>query len=122
MLSCTRKKDDSSPSIRAEVVLDDSVLDLKLSDFFSSQSLRFFNATGISTAFLQKEPELWKSDEDYLKGLTIVTNLKTVNDSAERGVALISRYLKGNQLTHDEEQRQMLLLVVAEDRKKNKLQ
>ncbi|KAJ1518811.1 hypothetical protein ONE63_011586 [Megalurothrips usitatus] len=112
-----RGTDRSPPSPRAEVQLDDTVLDLKLSDFCSKQSLRFFSATGISTDFLKKDPEHWKSDSDYLYGLNIVTHFKIVNDCAERGVALITRYLKGNTLTVDEEQRQLLLLVVANQHK-----
>ncbi|KAJ1519812.1 hypothetical protein ONE63_005064 [Megalurothrips usitatus] len=113
-----RGTDRSPPSPRAEVQLDDTVLDLKLSDFCSKQSLRFFSATAISTDFLKKDPEHWKSDSD---GLNIVTHFKIVNDCAERGVALINRNLKGNTLTVDEEQRQLLLLVVANDRKQHQL-
>lgn len=119
---CVGEEDDEgTPPTRATVLLDDSVLDLKLSEFCSKQSLRFFSATGISSKFLDKDPELWSADVDYVQGLNIVTHFKIVNDCAERGVALITKFLKGNKLTQDEEQRQLLMLVVAEDRKKNKL-
>ena len=51
----------------------------------------------------------------------IAINLKVVNDCAERAVQPLTRYLKGTKLTNDEEQRQILLLTVAQDSQTNKL-
>lgn len=109
------------PPVRPTITLDDSINDLSLCNFACKQSLRFFNATGISSGFLSKDPLLWETDNDFQKGLKIVSSFSIVNDAAERGVQLISKFIKGNNLTTDEEERQRLLLVVSEDRKRNKL-
>lgn len=113
--------DGSVPEIRASVDNISDLTKVQLRDFASKKSLRFFNATGISPSFLKKDPVDWAVDADFLHGLNIVSNFKIVNDAAERGVQLITRYMKGNKLTIDEEERQRLLLVVSEDRKSNKL-
>ena len=120
-LQTRRNKGGAACLPRAKVELRDSVINLKLRDFVTSNSAKFFEITGISSSFLAKDPTLWSADSDYLRGLQVVTHFKVVNDAAERGVALVTGFLKGNQLTTDEEQRQLLLLVVAEDRKQNKL-
>ena len=109
------------PPVRASVTLDDSISDLSLHNFACQQSLRFFKATGIPTSSLSKDPSVWDTDSDLQKGLNIASTFSIVNDSAESGVQLITRYIKGNRLTTDEEERQRLLLVVSEDRKGNKL-
>jgi len=80
--------------------------------------LFFFSATGISQRFLKKDPSEWANDPNFIHGKNITKDLKVVNDCAERGVALITRYLRGNKHTVDEAGRQHLLLVAAEDRKK----
>ena len=67
--------------------------------FASKKSTAFFTVTGISTDFLEKDPSCWLADDDYLKGLKIVRHFRVVNDAAERGVQLVTRFLKGNQLT-----------------------
>jgi len=109
-------------SHRAKVQLKDPLVNLQLSDFVSSESMKFFSITGISPLFLAKDPSVWGKDAEYLRGLQVVTHFKVVNDAAERGVQLVTQFLKGNQLTTDEEQRQLLLIVVAKDRQQhNKL-
>lgn len=110
-----------SPPVWAQVILQQSILRLKLSDFASKSSLRFFKVTGVDDSLLSKPVSTWKTNEKFLAGLKIVTHIKSVNDCAERAVRLISKYLSGNQLTKNEEQRQYLMLVVAEDRKSIKL-
>ncbi|KAK3910427.1 Carbamoyl-phosphate synthase large chain [Frankliniella fusca] len=115
------KKGSAACLPRAKVELKDSVMNLKLRDFVTADSVKFFEITKISSSFLAKDPTLWDEDSDYLRSLQVVNHFKVVNDSAERGVALVTSFLKGNQLTTDEQQRQLLLLVVAEDRKLNKL-
>lgn len=114
------KKGSAACLPRAKVELKDSVMNLKLRDFVTSDSVKFVEITKISSSFLAKDPTLWDEDSDYLRSLQVVTHFKVVNDSAELGVALVTSFLKRNQLTTDEQQRQ-LLLVVAEDRKLNKL-
>ncbi|XP_034232647.1 uncharacterized protein LOC117640331 [Thrips palmi] len=105
----------SDSFFRVNVVMDDSVLTL-VAKFVSKQSMKFFHATS-----LKKDPVVQGTDEGYLEGLKIVTHFRVVNDAAERGVASVTRFLKGNDLTNDEEQRQLLRVTLAEDRKINKL-
>lgn len=106
---------------RATVKLDDSLLGLRLKDFVTKASMNFFQVTGISPSFLDKEPTTWGADEDFNHGLLLVTNFKVVNDCAERSVQLITKFLKGNKLTRNEKERQLLMVTVAEDRKNNDL-
>lgn len=87
-----------------------------IDDFVSSNTLRFFNILGISSAFLKKEVYLWEEDEDYKAARKIVHSMRVVNDIAERGVALIEEYNK--LITINEEQKQYLLLVVKQHRQK----
>ena len=56
------------------------------------------------------------SDENYQHCKTVLSEIKVVNDLAERGVALIQQY--NNCLTRSEEQKQYLLQVIEEHRKK----
>ena len=66
--------------------------------------------------FLRQDPVHWDADADVQSGLPAVCQLKIVNDAAKRGLQLITRYMKGNKLAMEEEERQRL--VVSEDRKK----
>ena len=118
IVAAFQRGDNAIPPTRASVTLDRTVRNLELHDFASKQCLRFFSATGISPDFLGKDPVDWKADRGYEYGFKVVSNFKVVNDAAERGVQLITRYIKGNNLTMDEDERQRLLLVVSEDRKK----
>lgn len=72
---------------------------------------------GSETSFLnKKDPSKWTDDENYLAAQEITKNLKFINDSAERGVKITEDF--NNTLTKDEKQKQYLLQVVAEYRKK----
>lgn len=110
---------DVDVSPRAQLPPNRPIKSHKLADFSSEKSLRFFAITGISPDFLVKDPTLWSVDSDYLKGLNIVRHIRVVNDTAERGVDLISKFLKvtNNRLTKNESQRQYLMLVVDKHRK-----
>jgi len=70
----------------------------------------------VDTAFLGADPDDWEREVSFREGLAVINKVKVVNDVAERAVALITEI---NQiLTKDEEQKQYLLQVVAENRKK----
>lgn len=87
-----------------------------VSDFVLKTTYQFFRRFGISTDFLHKDPATWSNDESYQNGLEIVRSLKVVNDTAERGIQLISYY---NQImTKNEKQTQYLLQVVEFYRRK----
>ena len=64
--------------------------------------------------FLSKDPEEWEQDESYQKLKKIAQHIKVVNDTAERGIALMQIY--NDSLTRDEEQKQFLLRFVARHR------
>ena len=70
---------------------------------------------GISTDFLEYEPETWSSREDFTKGEEIIKAIRVTNDHAERAVALVQEY--NRRITHDEDQLQFLLQVVSEHRR-----
>ena len=82
--------------------------------FISGESKNFFTRFNISTNFLQLDPEAWENDEDYKAGLEIVQNLKIVNNTAERGVKLMSDY--NEILTTNEDNKQYILQVLEEYR------
>ncbi|KAK3925912.1 Bifunctional protein HldE, partial [Frankliniella fusca] len=56
------------------------------------------------------DPEKWPENPKYQENLAIIKALHVVNDIAERGVALVKRFIK-NPLTRKEEGFQDLLLV-----------
>ncbi|XP_074115222.1 uncharacterized protein LOC141537915 [Cotesia typhae] len=91
------------------------ILQKNISDFVSKKSLKLFEIFDLPYDFLDKNIDLWSTDESYNENKEFFAQLKVVNDVAERGVALVSEY---NQcLTKDEEQFQFLLQVVKEHRK-----
>ena len=65
--------------------------------------------------FLSRDPEIWHEDESYQKLKENVTLMKVVNDSAERGIALISKY--NECLTKDEDHKQFLLRFIERHRR-----
>ena len=88
---------------------------LRIEDFVTTNTDRFFTILEIPYGWLEKEPCLWTEDSDYLASQKIASGLSVVNDRAERGVALIQDY---NQiLTKHEGQKQGLLQVVSEHRR-----
>ena len=60
------------------------------------------------------DPGAWEAEASYQKLCERVKMLKVVNDSAERGIALIKKYNQG--LTKNEEQKQFLLRFVQNHR------
>lgn len=89
---------------------------LLLSNFITKRTYNFFQAFRLNMAFLESPPIQWKCDSNYIRALKVVNAIKVVNDTAERGVALISEY--NDKLTNDELQKQYLLQVIREHRKK----
>ena len=72
----------------------------------TSKSKAIFRKLNIPTTFLEKDPEFWREDGDFQTALTIMHELKVVNDHAEQGVALIQEYC--DLLTKEEDQLQYL--------------
>lgn len=65
---------------------------------------------------MNKDVDHWNEEEDYKKSKEIVQSMRVVNDTAERGVALMEEYNKLH--TTDEEQKQFLLLLIKQFRQK----
>lgn len=87
-----------------------------ISDFVTRITFQFFRRFQIGTDFLGKDPSTWKYNKSYLEGLEIVSKLKVVNDTAERGIQLMSTY--NQMLTKNEKETQFVLQVVEFYRKK----
>lgn len=69
-----------------------------------------------AVSFLKKDPTEWKDDLVYIEMEDKASNLKVVNDCAERGIALINKF--NSSITKNEEQKQYLLRAVDLHRKK----
>lgn len=84
-------------------------------DFFvNAESLNLFKRFNLSTDFLNNHPSTWDTDEHYVAALNCITNLKVVNDCAERMVKLMKDF--NGELTKDEEQLQYILQIVQKHR------
>ncbi|KAK3921457.1 Receptor-like protein 1, partial [Frankliniella fusca] len=80
-----------------------------ISDFVSTTTLNFFDVMKLDKSFLNEDPEKWPENPKYQENRAIIKALHVVNDIAERGVALVKRFIK-NPLTRKEEGFQDLLL------------
>ena len=87
----------------------------ELHHFITKNSRNFFCILSLPDSFLQVDPEEWMTNADYLAAEEIVHGLRVVNDTAERGVALIQEYNRS--LTINEEQMQFALQVISEHRR-----
>jgi hypothetical protein len=92
----------------------------KLDSFVTERTGDLFNLlsfTGQEDArnFLTKDPETWEEDDSFRKLKESVMRMKVVNDTAERGIALIQKY--NGTITKDEDQKQFLLRFVQRHRK-----
>ncbi|KAK3910236.1 polyprotein [Frankliniella fusca] len=117
IVSSMKTKDGSVDSLpRASLPPNKRVAALQLSDFANRNSLQFFAITKITTDFMDKDPKEWPNDPGFCHGLDLVRHIIPVNDVAERNVSLMNKYLTGNKLTRNEEQRQYMLQAVERHR------
>ena len=107
-------REETSTSFRLARVKGD-VHRKPLTSFVSPKSRALVVALGADD-ILGVSPELWSGMASYTRAKELVASLKVVNDCAERGVSLVQDYT--NCLTRDEEQRQFLLQLVADHRRK----
>lgn len=88
-----------------------------LANFVTNNTYDFFNIlfhdTEISYNFLKEDPSTWNNNKDYVKAKKIVEGLKIVNDIAERGISLITKF--NPVLTHQENQKQYLIQCMADN-------
>jgi hypothetical protein len=115
MIEGVRSEGEDHPSKRIQ--LDQSVIrEKRLRDFVTRNTRKFFEILSIPDSFLEVDPGSWETNPDYLQAEDIVRALRVVNDTAERGVALMQEY--NALLTKDEEQTQFALQIIQEHRKR----
>jgi hypothetical protein len=110
----------SFPNSPRRLKISNEVAQLNLEDLVTTKTRLIFdvlveNGVAKSESFLQKEPEQWAEDPNFNDLQFAASQLKVVNDVAERGIDLVQKY--NNTLTKDEEQKQFLLRLVANHRK-----
>lgn len=81
----------------------------KITDFFSTDSLKFFKIIKASPSFLYVPSKDWQTNDNYKEILRLINNLNPVNDSAERGVKLATKY--NNLLTKNNENSEIIQIV-----------
>ncbi|CAI6359586.1 unnamed protein product [Macrosiphum euphorbiae] len=92
------------------------LLEKEIEDFVCVKTNNLFKRFAINTDFLKLDPSTWKSNEDFQKSIVLLKKIPVINDVAERGVKLIEEY--NDKITKDESQKQYLLQVVSDYRKK----
>ena len=87
--------------------------------FVDKSSWLIFNLCGIEGKpdWLKIPSQHWQEFEDFRKMNTFVQNLPVINDSAERGMALIKAFIDK---VHSDEDRQDLIQVIQNYRQKLK--
>jgi len=111
---------DGSDDIPKKLVIKphkvSSLVTKDLSHFVTKNTNIFFERFGIDKSFVHEEPEKWIHNAANKEGANIVANIHVFNDTAERGVKLITEY--NSILTNDEDQRQYLLQIVKDYKNK----
>jgi hypothetical protein len=108
----SKKEGRMSRKYTAKEDLSNSTLDY----FIGPASHLFFEILHLDTSFLDEDVETWKDLPSFNAAKGIVQNLRVVNDTAERGIALASTF--NSLLTTQEDQKQYLLQVVEDHRKR----
>ena len=98
-------------------VFQELTVNTELQDLCGPYSYMLFTILGLNSDWLRKDPKEWSQSDDYKEMEEYVRSLKVVNDTAERGVKMITDYSKI--LTKDEKLRGKLLQGVEMSRKIN---
>lgn len=91
----------------------EKIMSSEISDFVTNNTLFFFDTilneeiTKVNQNFLKNDPSTWETNENFINAKEILKKLLVVNDIAERGVSLITRF--NTVLTHQEQQKQFIL-------------
>jgi len=96
------------------IALENNTTGKKLSDFVTQNTRKLFLALGVNQDFLEEDPSTWDTNDGYNQAQTKARQLKVVNDTAERGVALCQAF--NGVLTNQEDQKQFLLQLVEKHR------
>ena len=86
-----------------------------VASFVTLSSKQLFKILDLDSGFLNMDPASWE-DSRYQAAALVVRELRVVKDFGERGVALMRAYNLA--LTKDEDQRQFLLQVGEDHRKR----
>lgn len=112
-----QEEEDEDPPRKSAVDIKSAALANKtVASFVTPSSKQLFKILDLEAGFLNKDPADWEEDISYQAAASVVRELRVVNDFAERGVALMQAYNLA--LTKDEDQRQFLLQVVEDHRKR----
>lgn len=115
----SKKSDEIYPLCERRIKVDSEEI-LKtfkkksISEFITKKTFQFFRRFDIRTEFLNVDPEFWPENEFWVSGRKLVKDLHVVNDTAERGVKLMSEFL--NLLSKDEEETEYICQVVSKNR------
>ena len=92
---------------RASIAMSDTA-SLSLPQLCTSNTAQFFETLGLSSSFLNEDPECWEDLTDFQVAKDCLKAFRAVNDIAERTIKLMEDF--------NEEQKQFLLQVVANHR------
>ncbi|KAG0723910.1 hypothetical protein GWK47_041758 [Chionoecetes opilio] len=87
-----------------------------LADLVGPESHLLLDTLGIEYDWLLQPVATWPRSDDYSKALEYVSNVKVVNDIAERGVKMMTDF--ANIITTDSQQKQYLLQTVEYNRER----
>ena len=87
-----------------------------LSDFIGPQSYVMLDLLDMGVEWLYSPPSEWDTFDCYVRAKAIINSVKVTNDVAERHIKTISDY--STKITADGEQRQCLLQVVEQQRRR----
>lgn len=108
------KEREGAQKVGKRIVIDKTdckeILHKDVSDFITKNSMFLFTQYNLPYSFLDVSPDSWNTHESYIQCRNVFKNLKVVNDTAERAVALVQDF--NLLLTKDEAQRQYLLQCV----------
>ena len=116
MVDALQSKQSVQPGPKRIILKASESSQHNLEDFVTSNTRDLLSSLHIGSDFLCVDPETWEGRDDYKQSTTIVNKLLVTNDNAERGVDLVQELNK--LITHDEDQFQFLLQVVADHRRR----
>jgi hypothetical protein len=114
-LSCEEKAQliSSMKDNRGSHLLKPIPLPLTTAELTISRS--FFDTAGIDDSFLRVPVDEWPECQSYKVAYDLVKNIPCINDTAERGVALMQNF--NATITTNKEQKQFVLQVVEKHRR-----
>ena len=110
------EEDEDQPRKPAVDIKSAALATKMVASFVTPSSKQLFKILDLEAGFLGKDPANWE-DSSYQAAARVARELQAVNDFAERCEALMQAYNLA--LTEDEDQRQFLLQVVEDHRKRD---